>query len=273
MTSIYIHGYSLKESNRLYEQASILRELLHRDTFYPEGSNILEVGCGVGAQSITLAKNNPKAKITAIDISSSSIKEAKRLIKRKGITNISFHQGDILDLPFQAASFDHIFGSFILEHFSEPLNVLTNIKKLLKPSGTIRFIEGDHGSAHFYPNSDYAKKVIQSQIDVQKMTGGNANIGRELYPLLITAGFTSINITPLPIYNNSNSLQFNDDFVRKIYIPMIQDIRHLAIETGMIDPETFDRGIEDLYKAASPSGTFFFTFYTVVANLQQFPTQ
>ncbi|WP_133513350.1 class I SAM-dependent methyltransferase [Candidatus Thiosymbion oneisti] len=36
------------------------------------------------------------------------------MAKEKGINNVSFQQGDILDLPFESASFDHIFGSFIV---------------------------------------------------------------------------------------------------------------------------------------------------------------
>ncbi|WP_133513349.1 hypothetical protein [Candidatus Thiosymbion oneisti] len=154
-----------------------------------------------------------------------------------------------------------------LEHLAEPMNALTNIKRLLKTSGTIRFIEGDHDSAHFYPDSDHAKKVIQCQVDVQKMTGGNANIGRELYPLLTRAGFISIKVTPLPIYTDSDFLKFAQNFVRSIYVPMIEEIRNLAIETGIIDHETFDRGIADLYKTAYPGGTFCFTFYSAVAEL------
>ncbi|MFN2126396.1 MAG: SAM-dependent methyltransferase, partial [Anaerolineales bacterium] len=37
------------------DQASTLVELLHSDTFYPAGTKVLEVGCGTGAQTITLA--------------------------------------------------------------------------------------------------------------------------------------------------------------------------------------------------------------------------
>ena len=51
----YVHGYDPRENIRLQDQASTLVELLHSDTTYPAGSKILEAGCGVGAQTITLA--------------------------------------------------------------------------------------------------------------------------------------------------------------------------------------------------------------------------
>ena len=73
----YVHGYDQRENIRLQDQASTLVELLHSDTRYPANSRVLEAGCGVGAQTIPLVRNSPEAHITSIDISLSSIAEAK----------------------------------------------------------------------------------------------------------------------------------------------------------------------------------------------------
>ena len=73
MKKAYVHGYDHRENIRLQDQASTLVELLHSDTKYPAGSKVLEAGCGVGAQTITLAKNSPDALITSIDISDVSV--------------------------------------------------------------------------------------------------------------------------------------------------------------------------------------------------------
>ena len=53
----YIHGYSEREDRRLRDQSQTLAELLHQDVVYPAGSRVLEAGCGVGAQTVILAKN------------------------------------------------------------------------------------------------------------------------------------------------------------------------------------------------------------------------
>ena len=95
----YVHGYDQRENIRLQDQASSLVELLHADTSFPPGSKVLEAGCGVGAQTITLAEKSPQADFTAFDISMRSLLEARQKILDAGYVNVSFHQGDIYRMP------------------------------------------------------------------------------------------------------------------------------------------------------------------------------
>lgn len=118
----YVHGYDHRENIRLQDQASTLAELLHNDTAYPAKSRILEPGCGVGAQTITLARNSPDSNLISIDMSRESIAAARNKIKEEGFKNVSFQQADIFRLPFKPGSFDHIFVCFVLEHLAPLLD-------------------------------------------------------------------------------------------------------------------------------------------------------
>jgi ubiquinone/menaquinone biosynthesis C-methylase UbiE len=165
MKKAYVHGYDQRENIRLQDQASTLVELLHSDTFYPAGSKVLEAGCGVGAQTVTLAKNSPDALVISIDISEASVNEARSKAAAAGITNVQFEQADVFNLPYEPNSFDHVFVCFVLEHLPRPVEALQTLKKYLKEGGTITVIEGDHGSAYFYPESEAAQKAIQCQVE------------------------------------------------------------------------------------------------------------
>ena len=114
MSEAYVHGYHRRENERLQDQAGALVDLLHSDTSYTAGSVVLEVGCGVGAQTLTLARRSPDARFTSIDVSSDSIAEASRRAQLAGLTNVEFRQADIFALPFSPESFDHIFLCFVL---------------------------------------------------------------------------------------------------------------------------------------------------------------
>ena len=241
-------------------------QLLHHDTAYPAGSLVLEAGCGVAAQTVTLAKNSPDALITSVDISEVSIAEAKKKTARAGLANVQFLQADIFNLPFAAEFFDHVFVCFVLEHLSQPEEALLSLKRVLKRGGTITVIEGDHGSAYFYPESDAAQRAIQCQVELQKRAGGNALIGRSLSPLLSRAGFGAVHVSPRMVYVDSGKPELVDGFTRKTFTAMIEGVRDSALAAGLMEQDVFDQGISDLYRTAEDDGVFCYTFFKAVGK-------
>jgi ubiquinone/menaquinone biosynthesis C-methylase UbiE len=266
MDAPYVHGYADRENIRLQDQASTLADLLHADTFYPAGCRVLEAGCGVGAQTVTLAANSPQALITAFDISPASVAEAKRKVEAAGLHNVRFQQGDIFHPPFAGETFDHIFVCFVLEHLARPMLALQILKGLLRTGGTITVIEGDHGSAYFHPDSEFARQAIQCQVKLQKRTGGNALIGRMLFPLIMEAGFASARVSPRLVYADASRPALVDGFIKKTFTAMIEGVRDAAIGAGLADAAGFDRGVGDLYRTAEADGVFCYTFFKAVAR-------
>jgi SAM-dependent methyltransferase len=261
MSRPYVHGYLAREKERLQDQAETLVDLLHSDTAYPPGSRVLEVGCGVGAQTVTLAKRSPDARFLSIDVSGQSIAEAKRRVDQAGITNVEFQQADIFDLSFGPGSFDHVFVCFVLEHLTRPLEALAICKYLLRSSGTLTVIEGDHGSTYFYPDSAAARAAIQCLIHLQQESGGNALIGRQLYPLLVGAGFAAVHVSPRMVYVDSSRPDLVDGFTKKTFTAMVQSVRGSAITNGLTNAENFDTGVRDLYRTTEADGVFCYTFF------------
>jgi SAM-dependent methyltransferase len=259
--SSYVHGYQTREHERLQDQAGTLVELLHADTAYPAGSTVLEAGCGVGAQTVTLAARSPEARITSVDVSAESVAAAERRVRDAGLTNVEFGQADIFDLPFSLASFDHVFVCFVLEHLARPVEALQLLGGLIRPGGTITVIEGDHGSAYFHPDSEAARAAIACQIELQAAAGGNALIGRELYPLLIGAGFDAVSVSPRMVYVDSSRPQLVEGFTRRTFTAMIEGVREPALAAGLSDAARFDAGVRDLHRTAEDDGTFCYTFF------------
>ena len=261
----YVHGYQARESERLQDQASTLADLLHAGTTYGAGNVVLEAGCAVGAQTIELARRSPAASFVCVDLSATSAALTAGKAADAGLANVSCAAADIFALPFSQRSFDHVFVCFVLEHLTCPAEALAVLRQLLRPGGTITVIEGDHGSAYFHPDSPAARAAISCQVSLQAAAGGNALLGRQLYPLLVVAGFAAIEVRPLQVYVDGSRPDLVDGFTRKTFTAMIEGTRDAAIGAGLSTPAAFDAGIADLYRAAAPDGTFCYTFFKATA--------
>ncbi len=262
----YVHGYTSEEAERLNNQANTISDLLHWDSIWEEGSYVLEVGCGVGAQTKIIAAKNPHAHFMSIDLSDVSLRKAKQQAADSRIDNVTFQQADVFNLPFEDASFDHVFVCFLLEHLANPERALMELRRVLRPEGTITVIEGDHGSTYFHPDSEEAKNAIKAQVDLQRQKGGNANIGRELYPLLTSTGYKEVFVDPRLVYIDASKPQLMEGFIENTFTAMIQGIKEEAISNKMISKIVIDKGIKDLLKTTD-KGTFCYTFFKAVAKV------
>jgi SAM-dependent methyltransferase len=268
MSKTYVHGYHQRENRRLEDQAGVLVDLLHSDTRYPPGSAVLEVGCGIGAQTVTLAQRSRGARFTAIDVSADSISEARRRVAAAGLTNVEFRQADIFALPSETESFDHVFVCFVLEHLARPVDALRILKGVLRPQGTITVIEGDHGSTYFHPDSAAARAAVQCLVTLQERAGGNALIGRQVYPLLVEAGFWAVRVSPRTVYADASRPDLVERLITKTFTAMVEGVRETAIAAGLIAPATFDAGTRDLHRSTQPDGVFCYTFFKGVGEKQ-----
>ncbi len=261
----YVHGYSAGEETRLHDQATTLTGLLHADTRYPPGSRVLEAGCGVGAQTVILAGRSPGASFTSVDISAASLAQARDRTRAAGFANVTFEQADLYRLPYRAGSFDHAFVCFVLEHLRDPDAALAGLMRVLRPGGSLTVIEGDHGSAYFHPDSDLARRAIQCLIDLQRDGGGDALIGRRLYPLLVRAGGREVGVSPRMVYVDASRPALAEGFTRKTFTAMVEGVGGQAVGQGLMDAAQWAAGIGDLRRAACPDGTFCYTFFKAVA--------
>ena len=258
----YVHGYSAKETERLYDQAGSVKNLIHLNTVYPPGSVVLEAGCGVGAQTLTLAQNSPNARFLSVDHSKDSLLLAREFVENYKISNVDFIEADIFNLPIEEKAIDHIFVCHLLEHISDPVDGLLTLRKHLKKGGSITVFEGDHGSCYFHPETKEAVQAWNCLVEVQRRLGGNSLVGRELFPLFRASNFRNIRVRPKMVYIDKASTELRESFVTKTIIPMVEGVKIQSIDLELIDDNTWQQGIEDLRKTClNNDGVFCYTFF------------
>jgi SAM-dependent methyltransferase len=128
-----------EDDNLLYKHNLVTPYYLkYQKVVDPQGTLILDAGCGSGFNALTLAEANPGATIVGIDISEESIKLAQQRLQFHGFDSAQFHVMAIEELPQLELEFDYINCDETLYLLPDPLAGLQVMRSLLKPQGILR---------------------------------------------------------------------------------------------------------------------------------------
>ncbi len=107
----------------------------------PAGSRGLDAGCGIGLQSLLLARAvGPNGRVTGLDIAPELLVYAEQLVKKAGfVGQITFREGDVSRLPFEDGAFDWAWSACCVGYapFIEPALALKELARVVKPGGTV----------------------------------------------------------------------------------------------------------------------------------------
>ncbi len=190
----YLHGYNQKETDRLIRQAGLFEPNVYADINLYQNQSVLEVGCGVGAQTEILLRRFPKIELTSIDFSEHQLSSAKHYLAKSPHLEArwSTQSMDATDMQFKGGTFDTVFICFMLEHTKKPVKVLQEALRVLKPGGKVYITEVMNFTFFLDPYSPNVWKYWMAFNDYQYEKTGDPFVGVKLGQLLKTAGYTDI---------------------------------------------------------------------------------
>ena len=161
-----------------------------------KGMRAADIGCGVGIISCWLAEQvGSSGEVVAVDISSNQIEQAKKRATQQGFSNISFVVANASETKLDSESFDIVFSRFVLMHTQKPVEVLLEMRRLLKPNGILAVEDGDFYSPFCYPPSKAIDRCFELYRALGALHGETFDIGRKLYQMVCNIGFESANAT------------------------------------------------------------------------------
>ena len=153
------------------------------------GWSLLDAGCGPGTITLGLARTVAPGLVTAIDVEDSQFAKSREQAEREAL-NVEFRKASVYQLPFQDHCFDAVFSHALLEHLSDPVAALAELRRVLKPEGLIGIRAGDLGGILIDSESEGPAQGLAAYLANRETNCGDIQVGRKLGPLLRKAEFT-----------------------------------------------------------------------------------
>lgn len=195
MSADYIHGSSdEREVARLEKQARFAGGFILERFDAAPGMRVLDLATGVGAMAGELLRRYPGIELTGVELRASQLEHARA--NHPGATYV---QADAAHLPFPDGHFDRIHCSWLLEHVRDPLPILREALRVLKPGGLCQFIEVDNASFSIHPPDSDVSWLMGALNEAQAKSGGDPFLGQKLGALFGEAGFKDVETWDAPL--------------------------------------------------------------------------
>jgi SAM-dependent methyltransferase len=159
--------YEKLYADRNDKEADLLANLIEKELPVNRYPKILDLGCGRGRHSITLARRGYH--VTGIDLSTQAIKKAREKVSQYGLDNLTFHIGDMREpLPFQFDAVLNLFTSFgYFLNDSVNAKVLSSVNKMLQMDGIllIDYLNAHYVEINLVPNESGSYSGVTYQVE------------------------------------------------------------------------------------------------------------
>lgn len=190
---VYTHGHheSVLRSHTWRTAANSAAYLL------PElrgGHDLLDVGCGPGTITIDLARLVAPGRVVGLDRSAEVLAQAEAAAADAGVT-LEWRCGDVYALPYPDACFDVVHAHQVLQHLSDPVRALREMRRVLRPGGLLAARDSDYGAFAWAPADPLLDRWLRVYSAVARRNGGEPDAGRFLKTWAREAGLRDLRVS------------------------------------------------------------------------------
>jgi ubiquinone/menaquinone biosynthesis C-methylase UbiE len=184
----YSHGHheSVLRSHRWRTAANSAAYLLPhlRPT-----DRVADLGCGPGTITADLATLVPNGEVVGIDRAPEIVAAAAA---DHDAPNLSFEVGDLYHLGFDDGAFDVVHAHQVLQHLSDPVAALVEMRRVARTGGLVAVRDADYGAFEWSPTDPVLDRWLELYHRITRRNGAEADAGRHLEAWAAAAGFTTI---------------------------------------------------------------------------------
>jgi ubiquinone/menaquinone biosynthesis C-methylase UbiE len=154
------------------------------------GLHLLDAGCGPGTITADFAARLSPGKVCGIDSAPEVIEAARR-----DHPGVDFEHGDVCRLDFEDASWDIVHAHQVLQHLSDPVAALREMRRVVKPGGIVAVRDSDYATFTWHPGSAQLQQWLRLYQEIARANGGEPDAGRRLPSWAQQAGFTRVDVS------------------------------------------------------------------------------
>ncbi len=159
------------------------------------GARLLDVGCGPGTITVDFAARLAPGDVVAIEREQAVVDEASNLAIERGLTNVTVEPGDVYGLAYDDASFDITHAHQVLQHLSDPVAALREMRRVTKPGGVVAARDADYAGMTWHPADERLDRWMAIYQAVARSNDAEPNAGRFLLAWANQVGFSSVRVT------------------------------------------------------------------------------
>ncbi|MBX3461739.1 MAG: methyltransferase domain-containing protein [Planctomycetes bacterium] len=268
-TAGYLHGYTPDEQQRLYHQAAFLADAVHDRLPFRRCRELLEVGCGVGAQTEILLRHFPSLAVTGVDRSAANLQRARAHLRRCpwAAGRLRLREAPAETLPFPADAFDGAFLCWILEHVADLARALAEVRRVLRAGSPVVVTEVMNATFFLDPYSPNTLRYWRAFNDTQRELGGDPFVGARLGNLLLGNGFADIRTEVKTFHLDNRQPADRTEFLAYWTDLLLSGAPALA-QAGKVSPEVVAGMRQELERVArDPDAVFWYSFVQARARV------
>jgi SAM-dependent methyltransferase len=187
----YTHGHheSVLRAHRWRTAANSAAYLLPH---LAPGANVLDVGCGPGTITLDLAEAVTPGRVLGIDVVAEPLVAARASAEARGDTTTQFRLGDVYDLDLPDDSIDVVHAHQVLQHLSDPVAALREMRRVCRPGGLIAARDADYAAMVWYPADPRLDDWMRVYQGVTRSNDAEPSAARHLLAWAHTAGLVDV---------------------------------------------------------------------------------
>jgi SAM-dependent methyltransferase len=159
------------------------------------GQSLLDIGCGPGTITVDLARLVAPGEVIGLDAAADVVTQAEELAAPAGLTNLRFEVGDLFALRYEDHTFDVVHAHQVLQHLTDPVTALFELRRVLRPGGVLAARDGDFGAFTWFPADPVLSRWMELYLSITARNGHNALTGRTLLAKARGAGFRDVTVS------------------------------------------------------------------------------